>query len=1440
MCIKTPREFPDDHFADSITGINDLAADQLDRAGGCVPGLIDKCAPFGMLRAPVCVIVVVTCLSSLLSCGGVSGVPAFSTIETICPIVCLPGLFGPNGSSFLRHWTKKWTEENNKEDTADDRDTSRSDPDVSLEEIPGTNSLDEHIWLDGETKLFDKLEMIPEALRQYDDLVSGERGAALPLTGKRDDAGKPAAYSPERGPADSIPDEPDASQGLPLDGLPTPQFESPGDEDVAIIPGLDDRDDKPSPEPAEDEFCWFEDAYDPTGDVSDLPEDVSGPADVTTDAVPSLSLHENRPIELLIADIGSDDADLRERAIHAVAERGDDAVAPLVRALALADEGRRWCVAEALALIGEGAIPALVAALGDDATQAGAAATLVRIGGPAVPSLIAALAGGEGEVQFGALYALREIGDAAVPSLVGALDSPDATIRKPAAMILRELGWEPPDEAGAIRYLIAGEAWLDVAEYGEAAVDPLIRILRSSDRKTWWHAARTLGEIGEAAVAPLTGLLHDGDREIRSLVVMALGEIGSPAVDPLIRLLDDPAIRDTAAAALVKIGEPAAEECVRALDTADEETLAALCEILSALGEAAVPPLIQALTSDRSRAHAAGILDGMGWEPWNETERVWYLIAREEWTELALMGVPAVDPLIRTLNGDDNRIRSEAAATLGEIGHPLAVGPLVDILADNIVAPAAVDALVAIGRPAITPVLALLDGGADAARENAVEVLGRLGAAEAVPAIVDLVRSGGDRLHRKAADALVSIGAPAVMPLIPLLGEDGDGHAGAVTALIRIGEAALEPLVDVLDDENPRTRMGAALVLKKLGWVPTGVKEQAVYLVALQQWQEVVDLGPAAVDSLAARLADPDTGVRGGVAESLARMGAPAVPHLVRLLGEEARSGPAGDTLVRIGEAAVEPLVRALDEEGLWQAAAAVLVRIGAPAAGALVPVLGRPDLGPVAANALAAMGESSVNVLVLALGNGDALIRQKAGDVLIGLGDMVIGPLIEALGHPDDTLRLEAIDILTRIGKPAVASLTEALGDERYPVRLGAAEVLGRVGWVPETEGETVRYLIAKEQWASVAKVGPAAVELLIRALDDPDSTIQMGAARALGMIGVPAVRRLIDELRTEQEGGQRKAVEALKMIGEAAIVPLIDALQDRDWHIRLGAARALVGIGDPAVEPLVRALRGGSPAVQMGAAATLGKIGNPGAIDPLTETLLSGDWRVGRVVVRALGMMGEPAVVPLLSVLEEGGDTARKGAVTALVLIGEPASRLLPGALTGGHFRVRAGAADALDRLGWSPAPGEETAVYLIAKERWSDLVPLGPVAVGPLVAVLNDRDDSIRRRAAKVLGEVRDPRAVPALIPLLHDDYYSIRREAAAALVTIGAPAMDAVVSALGDPDGDVRKRAADVLSEIGDARAVEALRDLLNDEDWYVRRAAEDAVERIRERAGGESG
>jgi len=120
---------------------------------------------------------------------------------------------------------------------------------------------------------------------------------------------------------------------------------APIDEELMELLGLDDEDEEPSPGILEENASLLEDEPDPGEPVEDPP-------------------YEDRPLEVLIDDLGSDDAEVRERAVDAIARRGSGAVAPLIEALSLADDRRRWCVAEALAALGDEAIPALIAALG--------------------------------------------------------------------------------------------------------------------------------------------------------------------------------------------------------------------------------------------------------------------------------------------------------------------------------------------------------------------------------------------------------------------------------------------------------------------------------------------------------------------------------------------------------------------------------------------------------------------------------------------------------------------------------------------------------------------------------------------------------------------------------------------------------------------------------------------------------------------------------------------------------------------------------------------------------------------------------------------------------------------------------------------------------------------------------------------------------------------
>jgi uncharacterized membrane protein YhaH (DUF805 family) len=105
----------------------------------------------------------------------------------------------------------------------------------------------------------------------------------------------------------------------------------------------------------------------------------------------------------------------------------------------------------------------------------------------------------------------------------------------------------------------------------------------------------------------------------------------------------------------------------------------------------------------------------------------------------------------------------------------------------------------------------------------------------------------------------------------------------------------------------------------------------------------------------------------------------------------------------------------------------------------------------------------------------------------------------------------------------------------------------------------------------------------------------------------------------------------------------------------------------------------------------------------------------------------------------------------------------------------------------------------------------------------AALRHRDVSVRKSAAKELGEIGDSRAVEPLMAVLRGNDGSVVTEAVRALGKIGAPAVEPLLAALTDADSSVRERAARALynSRRREPRAVEPLLVALKDANRSVR-------------------
>jgi len=212
------------------------------------------------------------------------------------------------------------------------------------------------------------------------------------------------------------------------------------------------------------------------------------------------------------------------------------------------------------------------------------------------------------------------------------------------------------------------------------------------------------------------------------------------------------------------------------------------------------------------------------------------------------------------------------------------------------------------------------------------------------------------------------------------------------------------------------------------------------------------------------------------------------------------------------------------------------------------------------------------------------------------------------------------------------------------------------------------------------------------------------------------------------------------------------------------------------------------------------IGHLEEAGYVEDLAEGLSHGrPWQRAAAADLLGRSRSTRAVQPLTAALSDHDEDVRLVAARSLALIGTP---------------------DAVDAL----------AGALVAPTRWAlamvadNLVLLGGAAVPALLSMMRrDDDPKAVAAAARILGEVRDPRATGALLDAarLSADV-DARAQAVAALGKIGgADAVRTLLSALRDPAWEVRAQAAKGLGRLGDQTAAPALQRAMPDPSWWVR-------------------
>ena len=248
-----------------------------------------------------------------------------------------------------------------------------------------------------------------------------------------------------------------------------------------------------------------------------------------------------------------------------------------------------------------------------------------------------------------------------------------------------------------------------------------------------------------------------------------------------------------------------------------------------------------------------------------------------------------------------------------------------------------------------------------------------------------------------------------------------------------------------------------------------------------------------------------------------------------------------------------------------------------------------------------------------------------------------------------------------------------------------------------------------------------------ILAALESDDPIARASAARQLGMARPTGVwNKLLAALDDPDLAVSLAAATALGRTNDPASVPgLLIAINHPSEQIRLGSARALGMMRvETAVEPLQAMLLQGEGLEVSVASEALGSIGGPAATEALLTALAdsqpTGRWHVA---MAALERMGEPAVAPLLVMLDSEDATARRSAAQALGWLGSSSATeaLMHTLKRDGDGVVRAQAAWALGEIGDPTARGaleraqsRDSAVEVQAAAEWALFrVPLQPEA-------------------------------------------------------------------------------------------------------------------------------
>ncbi|MFW9920363.1 MAG: HEAT repeat domain-containing protein [Candidatus Thorarchaeota archaeon] len=530
------------------------------------------------------------------------------------------------------------------------------------------------------------------------------------------------------------------------------------------------------------------------------------------------------------------------------------------------------------------------------------------------------------------------------------------------------------------------------------------------------------------------------------------------------------------------------------------------------------------------------------------------------------------------------------------------------------------------------------------------------------------------------------------------------------------------------------------------------------------------------------------------------------VDHLILSTDDEAKYVriSAIEALGKIGgDAAIQKLCSILSEsEYPDKAAQEALAKIGEPALESIIPMLAaESDHTSNAAAALVANigGREAANALIDAIDERRAQRAMHTLHTIIqSLGDMqsieALERIADCLHDADMGIQVTAAKALgSLMDQRSIKALVDALYTCEYMTRKTIVESLERLGWTPTGEYHAWVYYI-KEDWAGLFALGDDAIEAILRALEEKDSSYQGKILAPLANSGITLLNsKVADAIIKIYRSDNQKEYVKVDALGALACTPTLEVMSflvkeymnpDTDYFRRKisNIIEKLVLSGNEIAGSLVTNL------MEMNSEGSIGKGIRYGlsllTIVPLSQSQLK-------------------MLVPLMEIVKQRTrDKEIVDLVSGLLLLDQIRSDF-----SAPEFQVRKKAIEAIDK-------------YHL------------PSAIEPLIKALGDAHQYIRDKAIRAIDNIGVGAIVNTITALENDDY-RIRMGAAEALGRLRfAQAAEPLLNALDDKNEIVRQNAAWALGKLYlnqemyveiKGKVIEALVRLMNSDDHLPARA-----------------